>query len=117
MGNLVNDVTTFERKILKIEGPLGVNMTLKLGEKGIKAGQVLAYDELTGKLVKYVKDTTEAFTIALDNADATSSDCNVLVAVPGTVFNKKEIVGATLTTDFKVVKQLWGNGIILKEVE
>lgn len=117
MANLVKDVETFERDILKISGPLGVNMTLKTGENAIKAGQILSYDETSGKLVKYVAETNEAFTIALENADSTSEDVPVLVAVPGTVINSNKIVGTELSTDFKVVKQLWGNGIILKEVE
>lgn len=117
MANLVKDVETFERDILKISGPLGVNMTLKTGENAITAGQILSYDETSGKLVKYVAETNEAFTIALENADSTSEDVPVLVAVPGTVINSNKIVGTELSTDFKVVKQLWGNGIILKEVE
>ena len=117
MANLVQDINTFERDILKISGPLGVNMTLKLGENEIKAGQILSYDETTGKLVKYEKTTHPAFTVALENADSTSEDVSVLVAVPGTTINLNKIVGTVLTEDFNVVKELWGNGIILKEVE
>lgn len=117
MANLVKDIETFERDILKISGPLGVNMILKTGENAIKAGQILSYDETTGKLVKYEKTTHPAFTIALEDADSTSENVTVLVAVPGTTINSKKIVGATLTEDFNVVKELWGNGIILKEVE
>lgn len=117
MGNLVKDIETFERDILKISGPLGINMTLKTGEDAITAGQVLSYEETSGKLVKYVANTNEAFTVALEDADSTSEDVPVLVAVPGTVINSNKIAGAELSTDFKVVKQLWGNGIILKEVE
>ena len=117
MANLVKDVETFERDIFKISGPLGVNMTLKTGENAITAGQILSYDETSGKLVKYVANTNEAFTIALENADSTSGDVPVLVAVPGTIINSNKIAGTELSTDFKVIKQLWGNGIILKEVE
>lgn len=117
MANLVKDVETFERDILKISGPLGVNMTLKTGVKTIVAGQLLSYEETTGKLVKYEKTTHPAFTVALEDADATSSDVPVLVAVPGTTINSKKITGAELASDFNVVKELWGNGILLKEVE
>lgn len=124
MSNLVKDITTFETKVYKISGPLGKNMVVKSGQKKIEIGQILSFDETTGKLVKYEKRGeegtplgNEAFTIALSEADATSNDVTVLVAVPNTVFNSKEIKGATLTDDFKVVKDLWGNGIILEEVE
>lgn len=124
MSNLVKDITTFETKVYKISGPLGKNMVVKSGQKKIEIGQILSFDETTGKLVKYEKrgeeetpPGNEAFTIALSEADATSNDVTVLVAVPNTVFNSKEIKGATLTDDFKVVKDLWGNGIILEEVE
>lgn len=117
MANLVKDIETFERDILKISGPLGVNMILKTGENAIKAGQLLSYDATDGKLVKYVKTEKPAFTVALEDADSTSEDVPVLVAVPGTTINSKKITGATLTEDFNVVKELWGNGIILKEIE
>ncbi len=117
MGNLVREIERFDRDILKISGPLGINMTLKSGENGIKAGQLLSYDDTTGKLVKYVKTTHPAFTIALEDADSTSADVPVLVAVPGTTINKEKVTGATLTEDFNVVKELWGNGIMLKEVK
>lgn len=124
MSNLVKDITTFETKVYKISGPLGKNMVVKSGQKKIEIGQILSFDETTGKLVKYEKrgeegtpPGNEAFTIALSEVDATSNDATVLVAVPNTVFNSKEIKGATLTDDFKVVKDLWGNGIILEEVE
>lgn len=124
MSNLVKDITTFETKVYKISGPLGKNMVVKSGQKKIAIGQILSFDETTGKLVKYEKrgeegtpQGNEAFTIALSEVDATSNDATVLVAVPNTVFNSKEIKGATLTDDFKVVKDLWGNGIILEEVE
>lgn len=124
MSNLVKDITTFETKVYKISGPLGKNMVVKSGQKKIEIGQILSFDETTGKLVKYEKrgeegtpQGNEAFTIALSEVDATSNDATVLVAVPNTVFNSKEIKGATLTDDFKVVKDLWGNGIILEEVE
>lgn len=117
MANLVKDVETFERDILKISGPLGINMTLKSGENTIKAGQLLSYDATDGKLVKYEQTTKPAFTVALEDADATSGDVPVLVAVPGTTINSKKITGAELASDFNVVKELWGNGILLKEVE
>lgn len=117
MANLVKDVETIERDILKISGPLGVNMILKTGENTITAGQLLSYDATDGKLVKYEKTTKPAFTVALEDADATSADVPVLVAAPGTTINSKKIAGATLTEDFNVVKELWGNGILLKEVE
>ena len=117
MSNLVRDIETFERDILKISGPLGINMTLKSGEEAIKAGQLLSYEDSTGKLVKYVKSTHPAFTVALEDADSTSADVSVLIAVPGSVINKGRVIGATLTEDFNVVKELWGNGILLKEVK
>lgn len=117
MSNLVKDVTTFETKVYKIAGPLGKNMTLKSGEGKIEIGQILSYDETTGKLVKYEKDTNEAFTVALSEADSTSEDTVVLAAVPNTRFNSLEVKGADLTTDFKVVKELWKSGITFEEVE
>lgn len=117
MSNLVSNVNEFDTKVYKIDGPLGRNMILKSGEKAIKIGQVLSYDEDTGKLVKYVKDTNTAFTIALSEADSSSDDAVVLVAVPNTRFNSLEIIGTDLESDFKVIKQLWGNGILLEEVK
>lgn len=117
MSNLVKDGTSFSRKVTKIEGPLGRNMVLASGEGEIKIGQVLSYDEATGKVVKYVSGTNEAFSIALNEADSTTEDVAVLVAVPITRFNSKEVVGMTLTTDFKGIKELWTNGILLEEVE
>ena len=117
MSNLVKNVATYDTKVLKISGPLGKNFTLKSGEKTIQAGQLLSYDKETGKLVKYAKDTKLAFTIALEDADATSGDVPVLVAVPGTVFNSAEVKGADLESDFNVVKELWENGIVLEEVK
>ena len=117
MSNLVKKVADFDTKVYKISGPLGKNMTLASGEKKIEIGQLLSYDKTTGKVVKYAKETKPAFTIALSEADASSGDAVVLVAVPNTVFNKAEVKGATLTTDFNVVGELWGNGIILEEVK
>ena len=117
MSNLVKDVAKFDTKVYKISGPLGHNFKLKQSEGKIEIGQVLAYDDTTGELVKYAKGTKSAFTIALSDADSTSADAVVLVAVPGTVFNKAEIKGATLESDFVVVKELWGNGITLEEVK
>lgn len=117
MSNLVKNVTEFDTKIYKISGPLGKNMVLASGEKKIEIGQLLSYDKTTGKLVKYVKDTKPAFTIALSTSDSSSADSTVLVAVPGTIFNLAEIKGATLTEDFNVVGELWSNGIILEEVK
>ena len=116
MSNLVKDVAKYDTKVYKISGPLGQNFKLKQSEGKIEAGQVLAYDE-SGKLVKYAKGTKHAFTIALSDADSSDADAVVLVAVPGTVFNKAEIKGATLESDFVVVKELWGNGITLEEVK
>lgn len=117
MSNLVKNVTEFDTKVYKISGPLGKNMVLASGENAIKIGQLLSYDKTTGKLVKYVKNTKTAFTIALSEADSTSGDVPVLVAVPGTIFNLAEVKGATLTEDFNVVGELWSNGIILEEVK
>ena len=117
MSNLVKNVADFDTKVYKISGPLGKNMTLASGENKIEIGQLLSYDKETGKVVKYVKDTNPAFTIALSEADSTSGDVPVLVAVPNTVFNTAEVKGATLTEDFNVVGELWGNGIILEEVK
>lgn len=117
MSNLVKDVKIFDTKVYKISGPLGKNFMLKTGENAIEVGQLLSYDTASGKLVKYAKSTKPAFTIALSDADATSNDAVVLVAVPGTVFNTAEVKGATLSEDFNVVKELWGNGIILEEVK
>lgn len=126
MSNLVKEVTSFDTKVFKISGPLGKNMTLKSGEGKIQIGQVLSIDETTGKLIKYVAKgleeedpgtATEALTIALSDADASSGDTVVLVALPNTVFNKAEIKGADLGTDYKCIKELWKSGIILEEVE
>lgn len=117
MSNLVKNVTEFDTKVYKIEGPLGKNMTLAQGENKIEIGQLLSYDKTTGKLVKYVKDTKPAFTVALSEADSTSGDAVVLVAQPNTRFNSLEIKGANLTEDFNVVAELWGNGITLEEVK
>lgn len=55
MSNLVKDITTFETKVYKISGPLGKNMVVKSGQKKIEIGQILSFDETTGKLVKYEK--------------------------------------------------------------
>ncbi|MDO5788169.1 MAG: hypothetical protein Q4P79_01800 [Fusobacterium sp.] len=117
MANLVKDIETCKREILKISGPLGVNMTLKNAEGAITAGQLLSYDTTDGKLVKYVQTDHPAFTVALEGADSSSGDVPVLVATPGTVFNSAKVVGADLGSDFNVVKELWGNGIVLKEVK
>lgn len=117
MANFVRTLSGYERTVYKISGPLGQRKTLKSGEGKIEVGQILSYDETTGKLKKYVKGTTEAFTIALGESDATSADSVVLVAIPVTVFNTKEVKGTNLTTDFKAIKELWTNGIILEEVE
>lgn len=123
MSNLVKDVTSFDTKVYKVSGPLGKNLLLTKGQGKIEIGQVLSYDEATGKVVKYVADPGEgktrvaAFTIALSEADATSKDVPVLVAVPNTVFNSEEVKGAVLTTDFKIIKELWQSGIILEEVK
>lgn len=117
MSNLVKDVASFERHVYKIEGPLGRNMVLASGEGEIKMGQVLSYDETTGKVIKYVSGTNEAFSIALNEADSTLGDVPVLVAVPITRFNSAEVIGMTLTTDFKGIKELWSNGILLEEVK
>lgn len=116
MSNLVKTLHEFDTKVYKIEGPLGKNLMLKSGEGAIQIGQVLSYDESTGKVVKYVSGTNAAFSIALSEADSTSDDVPVLVAVPNTRFNSKEIIGMTLTTDFKGIKELWSNGITLEEV-
>lgn len=117
MSNLVKNVATYNTKVLKISGPLGKNFTLKSGEEAIQAGQLLSYEATTGKLVKYEKTNKPAFTVALEGADATSGDVPVLVAVPGTVFNSAEVKGADIKSDFNVVKELWGNGIVLEEVK
>lgn len=117
MANCVKDLNSYNTKVFKISGPLGQRKTLKSGEGKIEVGQILSYDETTGKLKKYVKGTTEAFTIALGESDSTSADSVVLVAIPVTVFNTKEVKGTNLTTDFKAIKELWTNGIILEEVE
>lgn len=117
MSNLVKDVAKYDTKVFKISGPLGQNFKLKQSEGKIEAGQVLAYDDESGKLVKYAKGTKHAFTIALSDADSSDADAVVLVAVPGTVFNKAEIKGAELESDFAVIKELWDNGITLEEVK
>ena len=117
MSNLVKNVTEFDTKVYKISGPLGKNFMLKQSEGKIEIGQLLSYDAESGKLVKYTKTEKPAFTIALSEADSTSGDVPVLVAVPNTVFNTVEVKGATLTEDFNVVAELWGNGIILEEVK
>lgn len=117
MSNLVKDVAKFDAKVYKISGPLGQNFKLKQSEGKIEIGQVLAYDDTTGELVKYEKGSKHAFTIALSEADSTSEAAVVLVAVPGTVFNKAEIKGAELESDFAVIKELWDNGITLEEVK
>lgn len=117
MSNLVQDVTSFSRKVTKIEGPLGENMTLASGEGAIKVGQILSYDESTGKVVKYNSGHNAAFSIALSEADSTSGDVPVLVARPITRFNSAEVKGITLSTDFKGRKELWSNGILLEEVK
>lgn len=123
MSNLVKNVTEFDTKVYKISGPLGKNMTLAQGENKIEIGQVLSFDDTTGKLVKYNptveegQTALEAFTIALSEADSTSEDTVILVAVPNTRFNSLELKGADLTKDFKIVKELWKSGIILEEVK
>lgn len=117
MSNLVKDVTSFSRKVTKIEGPLGENMILASGEGAIAIGQVLSYDESTGKVVKYNSGSNTAFSIALSEADSTSGDVPVLVARPITRFNIAEVKGITLSTDFKGRKELWSNGILLEEVK
>lgn len=117
MANLVQTIKTFDRDTVKISGPLGKIMTLKSGENSIKAGQVLAYDDSDGKLVKYNHGSNIAMTIALEDADSTSGDVPVLVAVPGTIINEKAVKGPTLSSDHKTVKELWGNGIILEKYE
>ena len=124
MSNLVKNVIEFDTKVYKISGPLGKNMTLKGGEGKIEVGQVLSIDETTGKLVKYISkkvgegpEATEALTLALSEADATSGDTVVLVAVPNTFFNRGEVKGVELGTDFRCIKELWKSGIILEEVE
>lgn len=114
--NLVQTVKEFDTKVYKIDGPLEKSLILKSGEGEIQIGQVLSYDEATGKVVKYVSGTNEAFSIAMSEADATSEDVPVLVAVPNTRFNSVEIIGMTLATDFKGIKELWNNGITLEEV-
>lgn len=115
--NLVTDVRKFDRHVYKIDGPLGRNMVLTSGEGEIQIGQVLSYDEATGKVVKYVSGTNEAFSIALEPADATTADAVVLIALPITRFNSEEIQGMTVATDFKGIKELWNNGILLEEVK
>lgn len=117
MSNLVKDVTSFSRKVTKIEGPLGENMILASGEGAIQIGQVLSYDESTGKVVKYNSGSNVAFSIALSEADSTTADVPVLVARPITRFNSVEVKGITLSTDFKGKKELWSNGILLEEVK
>lgn len=117
MSNLVKDVAKFDTKVFKISGPLGQNFKLKQSEGKIEVGQVLAYEDESGKLVKYAKETNHAFTIALSDADSSGADAVVLVAVPGTVFNKAEIKGVELESDFAVIKELWDNGITLEEVK
>lgn len=113
MANLVKDVSSYERDILKISGELGKNFILK--EDKIVAGDILAYDDTDGKLVKYEKGTNTPFSVALSDADATSEDAVVLVAVPGTGtrLNKNKINNIDLTA----IRELWLAGIILEEVE
>ncbi|MGL5122560.1 MAG: hypothetical protein ACRC6K_00120 [Fusobacteriaceae bacterium] len=117
MGNLVKDVKSFKRNILKISGPLGKLMPFNNSNStgGVKAGEILSYNTTTGKMELFIEGSEgEMFTIALGDSDGNF----VLVALPGTIINERELKVFDIdffrsTKGFKGIKELWSNGIIL----
>lgn len=118
MANFVRTVHQYDRDIFKIEGPLGKRIELKDSVGAIEQGQVLAFEETTGKLVKWDKEgidgTDVVLTVAMSSAEAGSK--TILVAVPGNKINIGMIKGADLKIDFKVISDLFRTGILLEEV-
>lgn len=112
---LTSTVQSFERDILKISGPLGLNMPVALGEGVINEGDVLTYDTTSGTVKKYTTGN-EAFSIALSKCDATSEEGSVTVAMPVSEINIEKVNGIT-AKDYPQILELMKMGIILRGVD
>lgn len=112
---LTKEIVRFERDILKISGPLGLNMPVASGVGKINEGDVLTYDTTTGTVKKYVSGD-EAFSVALSECDATTEEGSVTVAMPVTEINIGKVNGIT-ATDYPQILELMKMGIILRGVD
>ena len=130
-------IATFDTEVYKIDGPLHEGLMIASGEGSIKMGQVVSFDDATGKLVKHISDSAVAAGAAEtppvtlvankahsivylsngeDEVDASTEDKRVSILRGISRFNKKHIVGMDPDVDFRSVRELWENGIYLEEV-
>lgn len=114
-------IATFDTEVYKIDGPLHEGLLVKSGEGSIKMGQVVSYDDATGKLVKHIPGTNKAFSIVYlangeEEVDTATEDKRVSILRAISRFNKKHVVGIDPDTDFQSVRELWENGIYLEDV-
>lgn len=112
---LTSTLQKFDRDMLKISGPLGLNMIVASGAGVINEGDVLTYDTTTGTIKKYTTGE-EAFSIALSKCDATTEEGSVTVAMPVSEINIGKVNGIT-ATDYPQILELMKMGIILKGVD
>ncbi|WP_278574781.1 hypothetical protein [Fusobacterium ulcerans] len=112
---LTKTLKTFERDILKISGPLGLNMPVASGAGVINEGDILTYDTTTGTVEKYTSGD-EAFSVALSVCDATTEAGSVTVAMPISEINIGKVNGITVT-DYPQILELMKMGIILRGVD
>lgn len=114
-------IATFDNEVYKIDGPLHEGLSLAAGEGIVTMGQVVSYDDTTGKLLRHIPGTNKAFSIIfLANGEpeinASTADMRVSILRGNSRFNKKHVVGMDPDLDFQSVRELWENGIYLEEV-
>ena len=119
--NKKTTIATFNTEVYKIDGPLHEGLLVASGEGSIKMGQVVSYDDSTGKLVKHIPGTNKAHSIVYlangeEEVDASTEDKRVSILRAISRFNKKHVVGIDPDVDFKSVRELWENGIYLEDV-